>query len=424
MPPQPPLLRLAFVVLAILSFPIAVIAAEKRPDKPPETADLVLLHGKVLTMDDRRPQAAAVVVRGDRIVEVADDTAAKRWIGRDTRVIDLKGCLAMPGFIDSHAHLIDLGETKIDLDLAHAKTWDEIVTIVKEAAQKTPAGKWIIGRGWHQGLWERPPADNVEGYPHHAALSRAVPDNPVLLYHGTGHMVFANAKAMALAGVDKNTPNPPGGAILHDAAGNPTGAFREEASGLIDAVYQRYLNKRTPEEVAQHLDEAIRLAAADCLAHGVTTFHDLSEDFSVIDHFRRRAAEGTLPLRLYVMVNESPEALERRLSQYRVIGMGQNHLTVRAVKMFMDGALGTHGAWFLEPYCDLPGSTGMNVIAPYTLHRVAKICLKYNFQLCVHAIGDRANRQVLDIMEEAFRPSGSAARFALADRARAAPRSG
>jgi predicted amidohydrolase YtcJ len=401
--PHAALPRLASVCLVVLLFPIAMNAA----DKPTEPADLVLLHGKVLTMDNRHPEATAVVVRGDRIAEVGDDTAARWWIGSGTRVIDLKGCLALPGFIDSHAHLIDLGETKIDLDLAHAKTWEEIVTLVKDAAKRAQSGKWIIGRGWHQGLWDRPPADGIEGYPHHAALSRAVPDNPVLLYHGTGHMVFANAKAMALAGVTKDTPNPPGGAILHDAAGNPTGAFREEASDLVETAYQRYLNKRTPEEVSRHLDEAIRLAADDCLSHGVTTFHDLSEDFSVIDHFRRLAEQGKLPLRLYVVVLESADALEQRLPQYRVIGMGKNHLTVRAVKMFMDGALGTHGAWFLEPYNDLPGSTGMNVIAPDTLRRVAKICLKYNFQLCVHAIGDRANRQVLDIMEEAFQPSGS-----------------
>ena len=403
MPLHAPLLRLAPFFLVILFLPAAMTAAEK----PPEPADLVLLHGKVLTMDDRHPEATAIVVRGDRIAEVTDDTAARRSIGPGTQVIDLKGCLTLPGFIDSHAHLIDLGETKIDLDLAHAKTWDEIVALVTDAAKKTPAGKWIIGRGWHQGLWDRPPADGVEGYPHHAALSRAVPDNPVLLYHGTGHMVFANAKAMALAGITRDTPNPPGGVILHDAAGNPTGAFREEASDLIETVYQRYLNKRTPEEVARHLDEAIRLATADCLSHGVTTFHDLSEDFFVIDHFRRLAEQGKLPLRLYVTVLESADALEKRLPEYRVIGMGQNHLTVRAVKMFMDGALGTQGAWFLEPYNDLPGSTGMSVIAPDTLRRVAKICLKYNYQLCVHAIGDRANRQVLDIMEETFKPNGA-----------------
>jgi len=209
----------AALVLAVVLFPSAAAAGE-------EPADLVLTGGTIVTMDDSRPHAQALAIRGDRIVAVGDDAAVGPWIGDRTQVIDLAGKLAVPGFIDSHAHFVSLGRSKMILDLSKARTWDEIVELVAGAAHSTPPGRWIVGRGWHQAKWRPPPSPSVQGYPTHEKLSQAVPDHPVeklsqavpdhpvVLTHGTGHMCLANARAMELAGVDRNTESPQGGEIL------------------------------------------------------------------------------------------------------------------------------------------------------------------------------------------------------------------
>jgi predicted amidohydrolase YtcJ len=367
------------------------------------TADLVFLGGKIVTVDDQRPQASALAVCGDRIAAVGNDAAVRRWVGKSTRIVELAGKLALPGFIEGHGHFVGLGESKRVLDLTRVRNWNEIVGLVQESARKTGPGNWLVGRGWHQAKWDHVPEDNVEGYPSHGDLSRVTPDHPVILTHASGHMCLANAKAMQLAGVDRNTPDPPGGTILRDRAGNPSGVFREAATGLISRARDRDQGRRTAEQIQRERDEAIRLAADECLANGVTTFHDAGESFATIDHLRRLAEHGQLPVRLWVMVGESPAAMADRLAQYRIVGLGNHHLTVRAVKSFMDGALGTHGAWLLAPYADLPGSAGLSVASPDAIRRVARLAMRYDFQLCVHAIGDRANREVLDVFTQVFK---------------------
>ena len=379
-------------------------AAGSRPavgGQPP--ADLVLRGGRIVTMDEAKPEAEALAVRGDRIVAVGTGSEVEQWIGPDTRVIRLQGQLVVPGFIDSHAHFVELGRSMMTLDLTAAASYEEVVRLVAEASRHTPPGRWIEGRGWHQDKWDRAPEPNVEGYPTHEALSRAAPDNPVVLTHASGHMCLANARAMELAGVDKQTPDPPGGRILRDAEGWPTGAFRETAAELIYAARARDESRRPPQQRREELDEAIRLATQQCLANGVTTFHDAGASFQTIDRFIHWARQGRLRVRLWVMVNEPNAALERQLARYRIVGLGEHHLTVRAIKRFMDGALGTHGAWMLEPYNDLPHSRGMNTLSLEALRRTAELAIRHEFQLCVHAIGDRANRQVLDVFERLFR---------------------
>lgn len=373
------------------------------PQPAGNPADLVLLGGKIVTLDARRPRASALAARGDRIVAVGDDAEIRRLVGNGTRVIDLAGRLAIPGFIEGHGHFVSLGRSKMILDLSRARDFDHLVRLVQEAARKSPAGDWIVGRGWHQAKWVKPPEPNVGGYPVHQKLSRAVPAHPVLLTHGTGHMCLANARAMELAGVDKNTPSPPGGEILYDASDNPSGVFREAAADLIWRAYDRSRSKRTAKEAAAELDEAIRLATAECLANGVTTFHDAGASFATIDRFRQLARRGRLKLRLWVMINEPNAALAERLPEYRIIGLGDHHLTVRAIKRLIDGALGTHGAWLLAPYDDLPGSTGLNTTPVASLRETARLAVKHDFQLCVHAIGDRANRETLDLFAEVLK---------------------
>src|SRR5262245_24831358 len=367
-----------------------------------EPADLILRGGKVVTLDDDRPEAEAIAVRGDRIAAVGTAAEMQALIGPNTRIIELAGRMAMPGFIEGHGHFLSLGDSNRKLDLTQAASWEEVVALVAAQAKSQPPGTWIVGRGWHQGKWKSTPMPSVQGYPTHEALSRAVPDHPVLLTHGTGHMVFANAKAMALAGVNENTLEIAGGEILRDVGGKPAGAFRENASQPIRSAYNRTLAGRTADQRRADMVEEARLAAEECLKHGVTSFQDAGSPTEVVDVLRSLAEEGKLPVRLWIMLNDSNDELARRLASYRTIGAAHEFITVRGIKRLVDGAIGTHGAWLLQPYDDLPGSTGNNTLPLASLERTAELAIEHKYQLCVHAIGDRANREVLDLFQRVF----------------------
>jgi predicted amidohydrolase YtcJ len=367
-----------------------------------ESADLVLRGGKVITLADSRPEADAIAIRGDRIIALGSAADVQPLIAAKTRIIELAGRTAMPGFIEGHGHFFSLGDSKRKLDLSRAASWDEVIALVAAEAKKTPPGQWIVGRGWHQGKWTSPPTPNVQGYPTHEALSRATPDHPVLLTHGTGHMTFANAKAMELAGVSAKSEEIAGGEILRDAAGSPTGAFRENASRPIHQAHARALANRTPEQQRADTIDAAQLAAQECIKHGVTSFQDAGSTTAEVDLLRSLAEEGNLPLRLWIMLDDNNDVLARKLADYRLIGAADNHITVRAIKRLFDGAIGTHGAWLLAPYNDLPSSIGNNTLPLPSLERTAELAWQHNYQLCVHAIGDRANREVLDLFERVF----------------------
>jgi len=371
--------------------------------RKPEPADLVLMNGKIVTVDEAKPEAQALAVRGDLIAALGTDKEIKAYIGPATEVIDLEGKLAIPGFIESHGHFTGIGEAKLELDLTKAKNWDEIVVMVKDAVQKAKPGEWIMGRGWHQEKWDKTPEPNVDGLPFHHALSKVSPQNPVLLTHASGHSSLANAKAMELAKITKKTPNPRGGEIVRDASGNPIGAFRETAQGLVGVALRGYQLSRTPEQIKAEERRVVELAAQECLSKGVTSFHDAGVSFETINLYKELAQEGKLGIRLWVMIREGNESLKKRISEYRITRFGQSHLTVRSIKRGIDGALGAHGAWLFEPYADLPTSSGLNTGSVEAIKETARIAIENGFQLCVHAIGDRANRETLDIYEEAFK---------------------
>jgi len=362
--------------------------------RPEVVADLVLRNGKVVTVDEGVPDGEAVAILGDTIVAVGSDEEISRYVGDATEVIDLNGQLAIPGFIDSHGHFLGVGDAKMQLDLMNVSNWDEIVAMVAKAVAETPPGTLIRGRGWHQEKWDRPPPGNVEGLPTHQTLSAVSPDNPVILVHASGHASFANAKAMEMAGITRATPDPPGGEIVRDAAGNPIGVFRERAQGLLSAAREA----ATPPDPRRQAE----LAAEEVLSKGVTTFHDAGVGFGTVDLYKQMVDDGALGVRLWVMIRQPNDLLAKRLPEYRMVGYGDHRLTVRAIKVVADGALGSHGAWLLEPYADLPSSTGLNTTPMEDLRETARIALDNDFQLCVHAIGDRANREVLDVYEEAF----------------------
>ena len=275
--------------------------------------------------------------------------------------------------------------------------------MVAEAVKTAKPGDWIMGRGWHQEKWDRVPEPNVDGMPYHTELSRVSPDNPVMLTHASGHSCLANAKAMELSGITARTPDPPGGEITRDAKGVAIGAFLETAQGLLRGAYYTSIDGRSVDEQEAERHKIVELAAEECLSKGITSLHDAGASFSTIDLFKEFADEGRLGVRLYVMVNERNPRLKEKLAAYRMIGYGDNHLTVRSIKRLIDGALGPHGAWLLEPYDSLPTSVGLNTEPVDALTETAAIALAEGFQLSVHAIGDRANRETLDIYEAAFR---------------------
>lgn len=368
-----------------------------------DPATLVIHNGKIVTVEEGRPEARALAIRGDRIVAVGTEADIKPYIGASTRIIDLNGALAVPGLIDSHGHFTGVGQARLQLALMKTTSWDQIVAMVAEAARKARPGEWISGRGWHQEKWTKRPEPNVEGFPTHDLLSRAAPNNPVVLEHASGHASIANAKAMELAGITKSTANPVGGEILKDVAGNPIGVFRETAQGLVGRAERVSRAQMTQQERDAEARRVVELAADECLSKGVTTFHDAGEPFSTIDLFKQMAQEGKLGIRLYVMVRESNARLAENLAKYKTIGYADNHVTVRTIKVTLDGAIGSRGAWFLEPYSDSPGHTGLNTTPVASARETAKLAIANGYQLAIHAIGDRANREVLDIYEEAFK---------------------
>jgi len=369
----------------------------------PAPATLVLRGGRLATLDPATPDATALAITGHDITAVGSDEFVDGFIGTDTQVIDLDGRLAVPGFIEGHGHYLSLGRARQILDLTAAASYDDIVTLVAAAVDGAEPGAWILGRGWHQEKWSSVPAGAVDGVPTNDSLSAVSPDNPVLLGHASGHAVFVNDAALAAAGIDAATADPDGGTIVRDADGEATGLLRENAEELVQAAYDDFEATLDPAQREATLREQVALAGQEALAHGVTSFHDAGASFAEIDFFRELEAAGELPVRLYVMVRrESNEAMDARLPDYYMPLEGNDFLTVRSIKRQIDGALGAHGAWLLEPYSDMPDSTGLVLEPVADIERTAEIAVKHGFQVNTHAIGDRANREVLDLYERVW----------------------
>ena len=358
-----------------------------------DEADLVLRNGNIVTVDDANPRAQALAAKDGRIVALGSDADIEQYIGSNTQVIDLDGMTAIPGLIEGHGHFMGVGDANLQLKLMEVANWGEIVAMVEEAVAQADPGELIRGRGWHQEKWDEVVEGSVEGVPTHHSLSAVSPDNPVILRHASGHATFANAKAMEMAGIGADTRSPSGGEIVRDASGNPTGYLKESAGGLLGPAQQG--------AVAPDPRRVVQLAQEEALAKGLTSFQDAGSGFNTIDVFREMAEDGSLKIRLWVMIRASNEELAEKLPDYKIIGAGDDRLTVRAIKRSIDGALGSHGAWLLEPYNDLPESSGLPRDIE-GIYETAELAIQHGFQLGVHAIGDRGNRVVFDIFEETF----------------------
>ena len=369
------------------------------------TADLVLRNGTVVTLDSAGTEAEALAAAGDTVLAVGSTDEIDAYVGPDTRTIDLDGRLAVPGFIEGHGHFMGMGAAQMQLDLLGTGSWDRIVAMVDSATRATPDGQWVEGRGWHQEKWTSTPERMVRGFQTNARLNEVAPDTPVYLTHASGHAAIANDAALAAAGIGPDTPDPAGGTIVRDGRGRATGVLLENAAGLVREAIEASRGDLTAEERRARRRRQVRLAAEEALAHGVTSFHDQGASFETLELYREMARADTLGVRLYAMVAQDEVTPETRdsLAALRTVGAADGHFTVRAIgEVTVDGALGSRSAWMLEPYDDAPDDTGINVTPMDRLREIAEIGLAEDYQIAVHAIGDRANRETLDLFADLF----------------------
>ena len=386
---------------------IAIICTNCK-DADHQVADLVIKNANIYTVNEASPKAEAVAVAGGIITEVGDNEAIDRWIGQNTEVVDLQGKTMTPGLIEGHGHFLGMGQSKLNLELLDVTSYEQLVERVADAVEGASPGEWILGRGWHQSKWDSISGPVVKGFQTHEMLSAASPDNPVFLSHASGHAGFANAKAMEIAGVgllakeSLSQEDTHGGEIIRDEQGNPTGIFNETATALI--------RKHIPESDENKERRAMELAIQECLENGITSFQDAGAFRNQIKLAREFLNENKLAIRLWMMVSSRDTTLLNEwYARGPEIGLGNNFLTIRAIKIHADGALGSRGAWLLDEYSDRAGHFGHETTPMEFVYEVATKGLKYGFQVCTHAIGDRTNREVLDMYEKAFKENPEAA---------------
>ena len=359
-------------------------------------ADLVLYNGKVVTVDGDFSIQQAVAVIGDRIVFTGSKDGVAAYIGHGTEVIELHGELVLPGLIDGHAHMHNLGEELMNLDIYGSTSFQQIVDKVAERAGAIRPGEWIIGGRWDQNDWE------TKSFPEHDSLSEVSPDNPVFLRRVDGNSAFVNRKALDLAGITKDTPDPFGGVIHRKGNGDPSGVLINKAMNLVK-------DKFPTETEAEYRAKLLR-AVESCLQKGLTGWHEAGVGPWEIGIYKRLIDEGRLHMRAYAMLGEQEAALLEGgvddiadyFREQRVEDYGNAMLSVRSIKIFFDGALGSRGAAFFEPYADDPGNRGLLRVTPEYITTISKAALMAGMGVNTHCIGIRGNRLCLDSYERAF----------------------
>lgn len=374
------------------------VAASSGPSFAEDGADLILRHGVFYPVQPPGRVEGSLAVRGGRIVYLGPDAGAEKLRGPRTRVIDLAGRAVTPGLIDAHSHLMGLGRSLQQVDLVGTATYQEVVARVREAARSAPAGSWIGGRGWDQNDWPE------KGFPTHEALSAAVPDHPVWLTRVDGHAALVNARAMELLGIDAAIKDPSGGRFLRDAAGRPTGVLVDNAMDVVAG--------KLPEPSVEDRQRSLRLAARHCVELGLTTVTDMGIGDADYRAYSALKQAGELPLRAALFLTDDEALLARWFERGPEIDP-EARLTVRGVKMYIDGALGSRGAALVEPYSDDPGNLGLLVSTGPHLEEVSRRALAKGFQVGIHAIGDRGGLVALDAMERALGGPRPEARFRL-----------
>jgi predicted amidohydrolase YtcJ len=367
---------------------IALASASLIACKAFPRAERIFINGHIVTMNEAMPEAQAFAVGNGKIVAVGLNENIRRAYP-DLAPTDLHRRTVMPGIVESHVHLLSLGQSFIELDLEGVETPDEVVQQVKERAAKTPPGEWITGWGWDEGAW-------AKAYPTNQKLSQAAPNNPVWLRGLHSFAGWANDKALEIAGITRDTPNPKNGEILKDAkTGKPTGILKNEAQGLLT----RFIPPLSPAL----MERALTLAGEECLTYGLTTVHDANVSKGMLQALRSLAARGRLKTRVYAMLDAADKDLIEPYLQHGPVLDPEHWLTVRCIKIFADGALGSRGAALSEPYSDAPEKRGDLTTSQEEIFKLTARALKSGMQVAVHAIGDRANRITLDAYEAALR---------------------
>ena len=375
--------------LLVASAASSLPALAQRSNTPLPPADLIVTHARIYTVDDSHPFVSAMAVRDGRVEFVGSEREALLLRGPSTHMLDAGGQTIIPGMVDAHAHLFELGEFLRSIDLKDTRSYEEIVNRVAERIKNTPSGRWVIGRGWDQNHW------GDTRFPTHKALSRISPNNPVVLERVDGHAVLANAAAMRASGVTAATKDPAGGRIERAANGEPTGVFVDNAMGLINRV--------VPPLSHDEARAATLAAIAEANRYGLVGLHDPGEPRQVLDVFEELAKAGTFSLRVYAMIADDSAAIEHYFQLGPQSALYDGHLWIRSIKLYADGALGSRGAALLDPYTDDPKNSGLLKSTPEHLRDVSTRALQHGFQVATHAIGDRGNRVALDAYAAALK---------------------
>ncbi|TSA15291.1 amidohydrolase [bacterium] len=361
----------------------------------PEPADVLYVNGRIYTMDGKMNVAEALATRGGRIVAIGAQNDLQDRV-RAKQVVDLEGKTVLPGFIDAHAHLMSLGVAKLTVDLVGALSETAVAGLVEQRIRKSEPGQWVRGRGWDQNLW------STKRFPTHQVLDKIAPNNPVYLVRIDGHAAWINKKALEIAGISRQTPDTVGGQIVRDASGNPTGLFVDNAMGLV--------SKFLPPPSVKESEEAIKLAIEEFLQYGIVCMDDMGVDSKDIEVYKNLIDRNEFPFRVYAAIDGPGDTWDQYTKKTAtnpakgpLIGYGDNRLWVRTIKLYVDGALGSRGAALLEPYSDDAGNRGLTVTDEKSLSQVVEEALSNGFQVCTHAIGDRANSIILNVYEAALK---------------------
>ena len=375
--------RPSFTIALLASLLLISVACRTGPK-----AEQIFTNGHAITMNGSAPKAEAFAIGHGKIVAVGSRQELRaRYTG--AAEIDLKGKTVMPGIIESHGHLLNLGRSSLELNLVGVATPAEVAQKVRERVAETAPDEWIIGWGWDEGAW-------ASSYPTNEELNRIAPRNPVWLKGLHGFAGWANARALETAGITKDTPDPERGKIIkHTQTGIPTGILTDQA--------QQLLAKHVPPLNQEQSEKALLLAQEECLRHGLTTVHDARVTRTVLDALHALAAKKLLKLRVYAMLDGADGELVASHFRSGPEIDPEHWLTVRSIKVFADGALGSRGAALLEPYSDAPGTRGLETTSKEALFDLTTRALYAGFQVVTHAIGDRGNRNTLDAYEAALK---------------------
>ena len=372
------------LILSLLLLGLVPSASSQQP------ADLVLKNGRIYTVNERQPRAEAVAIRGDRIVFAGSNADVKKYEGSATRVVDLQGKTVVPGMTDAHYHLLGVGQREVTLNLEGTTSLEDFLARVRERVSKAQPGQWVTGRGWIETFWK------PQAFPTRQDLDRIAPDNPLYLVRADGHAAVANSAALKLAGVTKDTANPFGGEVLKDkATGEPTGMLVDAAKELV--------TKHIPAPTESDNEQATVLGVERSIRLGWTQIQDAGGSYQDVARLKKLYTEGRIKLRIYKAVYGPGPDAERLLKEGATVGAFNNRFTLRTIKIPFDGALGSRGAALLAPYSDMPDTAGFLTQKEEEVAPMLEAALKAGIQVETHAIGDMANRRILDLYERAMK---------------------